>query len=131
MESGRQHLTYLDTHVALWLANGDVRKLSATALATIETSELRISPLVLLEVSLLREINRFKVGPQEVRAVLDRDFEVSVCSIPFGDVIEAALSETWTRDPFDRLIVAQAKAAGGRLLTKDRRIRENFIGALW
>jgi PIN domain nuclease of toxin-antitoxin system len=131
VESGRQLLSYLDTHTALWLANGSTQELSATALEIIEMSELRISPVVLFEASLLHEIGRIRIGPQEIRTILWRDFETFVCSVPFEEVAEAAWSETWTRDPFDRLIVAQAKAAGGKLITKDRRIHANFNGAIW
>jgi PIN domain nuclease of toxin-antitoxin system len=46
-------------------------------------------------------------------------------------VVEEALLHRWTRDPFDRLIVAQAAIESVRLLTKDRTIRRNFAGAIW
>lgn len=42
-----------------------------------------------------------------------------------------ALKESWTRDPFDRLIVANAKAAGAPLITKDERIRKHYRRAIW
>ena len=124
-------LTYLDTHTALWLANGSDDELSALALQLIAGEELRVSPIILLETSLLREINRLKIGAGELRTILVRDFEVVVCGIPFQQVVEAAYAETWTRDPFDRLIVAQARVAGAKLLTKDRRIHAHFDGAIW
>ena len=42
-----------------------------------------------------------------------------------------SLEIDWTRDPFDRLIVAQAIAADGFLLTKDRTILNHSVAALW
>ena len=45
--------------------------------------------------------------------------------------VEAAERLSWTRDPFDRLIVAQASLAGAPLVTKDRMIRKHFAKAAW
>jgi PIN domain nuclease of toxin-antitoxin system len=130
LESRRQSLTYLDTHAALWLCSGET-PLSAAALREIEAGELRVAPTVLLEMQMLLEIGRVNVPPKEWLKILRRDFEVTMCSLPFGEVVEASFEESWTRDPFDRLIVAHARTASGRLITKDRRIREHFAGAVW
>jgi PIN domain nuclease of toxin-antitoxin system len=46
-------------------------------------------------------------------------------------IVEHALKEKWVRDPFDRLIVAHAKANDAPLVTKDERIRLNYRHALW
>jgi PIN domain nuclease of toxin-antitoxin system len=51
--------------------------------------------------------------------------------IPFADVVATALRLDWTRDPFDRLIVAQAIAEDANLATRDRVVRRNFKGAIW
>jgi len=51
--------------------------------------------------------------------------------LPFRTVAEHSLSETWTRDPFDRLIVANAKARNAWLITKDSRIASHYPGAVW
>lgn len=42
-----------------------------------------------------------------------------------------ATHESWTRDPFDRIITAQAAVCGAVLLTRDERIRANYRQALW
>ena len=123
-------MTYLDTHSALWLCTRDVA-LSDAALREIESGELRLSPMAILEMQLLQEIGRLNAPPARFVGILKRDFEVTVCSIPFHAVVEAAIGETWTRDPFDRVIVAQARFAKGKLITRDRKILEHFPGALW
>jgi PIN domain nuclease of toxin-antitoxin system len=43
----------------------------------------------------------------------------------------SALAESWTRDPFDRLIVARARATELPLLTKDMKIHAHFKAAVW
>jgi PIN domain nuclease of toxin-antitoxin system len=130
VESGRRALTYLDTHAALWLCTGEVR-LSPRALEYVERDDLLVSPVVLLEMRMLQEIGRVNIGPGEWMAILHRDFGVAVCRLPLQRVVSASLDLPWTRDPFDRLIVAQTITANGRLITKDQRIQKNFQAAVW
>jgi len=42
-----------------------------------------------------------------------------------------AIERDWTRDPFDRLIAAQAALARARLLTRDDLLRRHFPSAFW
>ena len=46
-------------------------------------------------------------------------------------VADSALGIDWTRDTFDRLIVAEAQHADAALVTKDIRIRDNYERAIW
>jgi PIN domain nuclease of toxin-antitoxin system len=51
------------------------------------------------------------------------------CSLT--SVIQKAMLIDWTRDPFDRLIVAHTMAKESKLLTKDEKILHHFGDALW
>lgn len=66
-----------------------------------------------------------------VLSELRRSLGLTVNAAPFPAVVAAATDLTWTRDPFDRLISAQAVAEGDILLTKDRRIRKHLDLARW
>lgn len=55
---------------------------------------------------------------------------VSVCGA-FADIVAHAHALSWTRDPFDRLIAAQAIAEQAMLLTADQHLRANFDRAIW
>jgi PIN domain nuclease of toxin-antitoxin system len=125
-------ICYLDTQVAVWLAEANLAKLSPKALTTVQTASLRISPMAVVELQYLYEVRRIIVPPQEILFKLNAEIGLAVCDHPFPIVAEIALGETWTRDPFDRLIVAHAKANGTAvLLTKDQSIRENYRNARW
>jgi PIN domain nuclease of toxin-antitoxin system len=97
-----------------------------------EARDLLISPMVYLEFDYLFQRKRIAFQAREMLAVLNTSFGVTICGLPFATVADAALNVTWTNDPFDRLIVAAAIA--GRqagLLTRDRKIHENYAGAMW
>ena len=53
-------------------------------------------------------------------------FGIRVCNYPFGLVMDQALREKWTRDPFDRIIVAHARARKAPLITSDRNILRHY-----
>ncbi len=56
---------------------------------------------------------------------------LTLCDLPLAQVVTEALSQTWTRDPFDRLIVATAAARAAPLVTKDETIRAHYRHAVW
>ena len=125
-------ICYLDTHAAIWLAEANIHKLSHKALSHIERSDLRISPMVVVEFAYLFEIRRTILTPQEIVYKLNTELETVVCDYPFPIIAEIAVGETWTRDPFDRLIVAHARANGqAGLVTKDEIIAQHYPNTIW
>jgi PIN domain nuclease of toxin-antitoxin system len=124
--------SYLDTHVVLWLSAGRADQLSDRAeKALLSAKELRISPMVELELHLLYEIDRVHAPPAQILTRLGAQVGLAVCDAPFGAVVREAASLVWTRDPFDRLIVAQAMLVSAPLLTKDALIRKHYPKAVW
>lgn len=125
-------IAYLDTHAAVWLHDGLVERLSAEAKRRIEASDLLISPMVLLELQYLFDRKRIGVEPMPMYAYLQATFGVGLCSYAFPAIALEALRCGWTNDPFDRLIVAHAKANhGAALITADTTIRKHYAGAVW
>ena len=125
-------ICYLDTQAAIWLAEADTEKLSHKALSYIEKAEIRISPMVVLELAYLYEIGRTILMPQQIVYKLSAELQAAVCDYPFPIIAEIAIGETWTRDPFDRLIVSHAKANGEAvLISKDEAIARNYPRTLW
>lgn len=121
----------LDTHIVAWLYIGATGRLTATARRLLETNEPVVSPAVELELTFLQEIGRFTVSGADVTADLRERIGLELSDISFGAVVASAAPLNWTRDPFDRLIVADALAAGTALLTKDAEIREHCSAAAW
>ena len=111
----------LDTHVLLWAA-GDPKRLSKTARRLIENpeNELLFSAASLWEISIKRALGRtdFQVDARLLRrGLLDNGYTELAISGEHAVGIESL--PPIHKDPFDRLLVAQAVAEGITLLTND------------
>jgi len=111
----------LDTHLLLWAA-GAPDRLSAAARDFIEAPEntLLFSPASLWEVAIKRGLGRddFRVDPHLLRrALIDNGYE----ELPIGSAHAVATGDLPPihKDPFDRMLVAQALIEGVTLLTSD------------
>jgi PIN domain nuclease of toxin-antitoxin system len=125
-------LAYLDTHVAVWLAAGQLDRISRKAQRMLESATLILSPAVLLELEYLFEFKRTKVPARDLLRKLEHEIGLTLCDLPCSSVAFAALDEKWTRDPFDRLIVAHAKANGlAHLISADEEIAEHYQCTVW
>jgi PIN domain nuclease of toxin-antitoxin system len=131
MTTDEPALAHLDTHILVWLYRNPHRAWPERVRVLLESARLRYSPMARLELHFLREIGRIEVAPAELLAELTGPLELQECGQPFGTVVEQAQALSWTRDPFDRLIVAQAMAAGAGLITHDENIRAHYAGAVW
>ncbi len=124
-------LIYLDTHAMAWLYAGQAERIPAAVRKAVNESEVLISPMALVELQYLIEIGRFTDPVEQVLEILGRDLGLKVCDLPFPQVARRALDQSWTRDPFDRLIVSQASLREAPLVSKDREIHQHYRGALW
>jgi len=125
-------IAYLDTNAVIRLAQANTLQLSRDVSHMIERAELLISPVVLLELELLYEIKRIKLPSRDIQRKIEAERGVRICSLPFAEIANAALDEKWTRDPFDRLIVANAKANGfAPLVSADEKIAKHYPRTVW
>ena len=106
--------------------------LSEKALQAIEDeSLLTISPMVLLELDYLHELGRVTLAAAPVYDYLHERMDLRICDKSFVEVIRHASRQTWTRDPFDRIIAAHAAIGENGLITKDQTIRDHYAHAVW
>lgn len=122
---------YADTHVVAWLYAGRADLLPPRARSLIEDRSVIVSPMVALELEYLFETGRTSEPAGAVLEALGRDIGLRLCDLPFADVVEAARRQSWTRDPFDRVIVGQASVRRAPLITRDADIRAHYGRALW
>ncbi|GHU06618.1 twitching motility protein PilT [Betaproteobacteria bacterium] len=116
----------LDTHLLIWAVTED-RRLSVRALDLITDTrnEIFFSVLSLWEIAIKRGQNRadFLYEPRAVRrALLDNGYqELPILS---QHVVDIDNLPPIHKDPFDRLLIAQAMAEGITLLTADATVAQ-------
>jgi PIN domain nuclease of toxin-antitoxin system len=104
----------LDTNALIWLEQGHARTRRLAA----DARRPYISPISLLELQFLQEAGRIRLRGATVSDLLERGPWL-LDDPPAAAWFEAALPLGWTRDPFDRLLVAHARLRGWRLATGD------------
>jgi PIN domain nuclease of toxin-antitoxin system len=111
----------LDTHILLWAA-GEPEKLSAAArqLLNDPDHELLFSAASLWEITIKRTLGRddFRVEPRLLRrGLLDNGYEELAVTSQHAVSVEGL--PPLHKDPFDRLLLAQALSEGITLVTAD------------
>jgi len=122
---------FLDTHVIIWLYAGEIERISKKARTLLETATLQITPMCLLEIDYLFETKKITVRSQPILRDLSERIDLQVSHSPFIEIVREASQLYWTRDPFDRLIVAQARLHKAPLLTKDRNLKKHYPLCVW
>lgn len=128
MEAG---IVHLDTHVVVWLYSGLLDLIPPRVARAIDQNVLRVSPVVALEIQYLYETGRITVSADTILEDLDMRIALRMDRLSFSRVVRQSLLEKWTSDPFDRLIVSQARIRHVPLLTRDRTIRKHYKNATW
>lgn len=124
-------MLFLDTHILVWLYQGDKKLFSETAQQELQNNELVISPIVLLELQYLYEAKKMRTKGQAIFSELQKTAGLRVAQHDGEVIVHAALLLSWTRDPFDRIIVGHALSQKAKLLTKDRSILRHYPQAVW
>jgi len=123
-------LIYLDTMTVVRLVTSP-KLLSRRAKQLINRPEVFVSPMVVLELQFLYEIQRIKYSSDAIMRHVERDFGVAICQKPFVFIATKALVLSWTHDPFDRVILAHAALDRNHLVTKDESMRSHYKYAVW
>lgn len=88
--------------------------------------------MAMLELEYLYELKRIRLPARDIFQKVMHEIGLRLCDLPFTSIATAALDEKWTRDPFDRVIVANAKANGfAPLLSADEEIRKRYPRTVW
>ncbi len=121
----------LDTHVLLWAA-ANPEKISPSVRTQLEDpqNQLYFSSASIWEIAIKQDLNRedFKIDVMQFRqALLENEYEV----LPIGSdhAVFARALANHHKDPFDRILIAQAWVEDITLITADERVAQ-YIGPI-
>ena len=124
-------MIYLDTHAVVWLYAGLVEKFNQPIRDLMNEHDIAISPIVRLELQFLYEIHRVADDAGTIVADLANRIGLTISEENFIATTSRALEISWTRDPFNRLIVANASLDDSVLVSKDQSILSHYPFARW
>ena len=115
----------LDTHVWLWMW-GEPERIRNEARTVIEdpATELHVSAVSAWEITTKFTAGRLKLPTSAEAWLADPSHRRDLTELPitFAHAIRAGTLPPHHRDPFDRMLVAQAQVEGLVLLSADRRL---------
>ena len=119
----------LDTHILLWWLD-DNPVLSDKARRSISDGSnlIFVSAVVIWEIRIKQSLGRLDIPP-DFRQVLEKQpFEFITITIEHAHAISSL--PPIHRDPFDRMLIAQAKTEGFTILTRDNLFREYKVALI-
>ena len=118
----------LDTHVLLWLLNGDRHRFGPRALDTLREGVAIVSAATVWEIAIKRRIGKLRAPPNLLETVTAAG--LSLLAITAEHAEHVAGLEDLHRNPFDRILVAQATLERLTIVTADIDIRRYGVSAL-
>lgn len=124
----------LDTHVFLWMAD-DRERLSPQVAAAIRSpdNDLFLSVASVWELQIKAGLGKLDFGSSLPEAIARqrRENRLRLLAVISPDVFALQQLPDIHRDPFDRLLVATARARGLTLVTCDPQIAKYQVPTLW
>lgn len=118
----------IDTHILLWILSGSKRLKEVSWIK--KYPYWTLSPVSLLEIQFLVEVGRLVLDFPAILQKLREDNRFKIDDLSLEEVCLAALNISWTRDPFDRLLVAHSQVRSLPFGTRDKLIREKYAAVL-
>lgn len=123
----------INTHVLIWYIEGS-EKLSQNARDIIEISadKVYLNIVSLWEIAIKVNINKLKLSYEfsDLPKLLSQ-LNIQIIDIIFTDLEAYTKLPLHHRDPFDRLIIAQAQNRSLAIISKDENFKKYSVQVLW
>lgn len=123
----------LDTHVLLWLIIDAPRIQGIKPVVENMANEVYFSAASVWEIAIKNSLGKLPVAPEEAREeFLKAGFqELKICADHAIAVNRLTIPDGDHKDPFDRILLAQAKTEQMMLITADEKIAAYHEAFIW
>jgi len=120
----------LDTHAALWWL-GDDKRLGSTAAGLLDdaSNDVLLSAAVVWEVAIKRSLGKLKAPDGFATTLIGAGANPLPVTIPHAEAVE--LLQWHHRDPFDRMLIAQAGVEQAVLVSDDQALVPYGVTLVW
>jgi PIN domain nuclease of toxin-antitoxin system len=121
----------LDTHVALWLLVDETERVPDHVVETLEDerNQVALSAVSVWEIAIKRSTGKFTLEDGWAQRLSELGFDAMPVTALHAEAVEHL---PWHhRDPFDRLLVAQASVERRTLVTADGRLAAYGVEVFW
>lgn len=112
----------LDTHSLLWLVGGDPQlSLTATQLLVDPSNDLLLSPASYWEIAIKISIGKYQISEPLANYIDEaiRLYQLSILPISVKHAEVVVQLPKYHKDPFDRMLIAQAKVENIAVVSSD------------
>ena len=122
----------LDTHAMLWFLNDDPKLPARTKELIGTTPEVYVSIASFWEIAIKNSIGKLELH-DSISRIMELCEEKQIAILPIKAIHLECLKPLPPihKDPFDRLLVCQARAEGMTLITLDENIVQYDVATLW
>ena len=117
----------LDTCTLLWWVNGDELSRDAQQAIADPGNRVWISAVSIWEIALKQSLGKLELGG-DLDSVIEEDF--LQLPVTFTHARQVAWLPLHHRDPFDRMLIVQAKSENLTLITRDRQFAQYAVSLL-
>ena len=119
----------IDTHVALWWLAGEPVSEEAERQLSDTTNRVLLSAVVVWEITIKRSLGRLDAPADLVEVLTSAGAAPAPITLEHAATVEHLPHHH--RDPFDRLLVAQAAVEGAAIVSSDPGMRPYDVPVVW
>lgn len=113
----------LDTHIIIWILE-DSKKLSKKARKIIDdANEVYISPVSAWEMMIKMQLGKLEIELEDINKIFKQTNFIEL-NLKFEHVLTLNNLPNYHKDPFDRMLIAQALSEPLKLITSDSMVKK-------
>jgi PIN domain nuclease of toxin-antitoxin system len=123
----------IDTHILLWYLDGNIALPEEIANLLDSSKRIIVSTVSLWELTIKASLNKIELSNslEQIQQELDSNRKFEILNISFAHLNTLSGLPHYHRDPFDRLLIAQAISENLTIISADRHFKAYPVQVTW